>query len=497
MSLPPPGTPPPSDALLGLDDDVDRRIKRELSARYQEGLRFGLLVGAVAFPAFIFGEISYEGSGRADLPLLGIFGGRVLIAALLAGAAYWLHRAREAPRLTPALDVGSLALVGASIGVLDALTFHANPLYFGSIATIAFLRCLYVPSGWRLAALSCGAVWLGCTGASMLAAELLMVPHGPFFWADFANMQFFAVSNTAIAVTGAAFVGKLRRQEIEARARGRYKLLRPIGRGGFGEVWEAWDELLERDCAIKMLDPKYGSSEEVIRRFELEAKATCRLHNPHIIQVHDFGCTREQRLYYVMERLRGKDLSRVLHPSARLQPNRALPLIRHAASGLAAAHAEGVVHRDVKPENLFVTKDESGREHITVLDFGLAAALDTEEIKEKPAGTLEYMPGERARGARGDERSDIYSLGAVMFRTLTGEPLFSAPSPIALVLKHVQEEPRRPSDVVDGVPDYVDAIVLRCLAKQPEDRFPDMPALLKALDVACDNIQRDAPRARW
>ena len=498
-ALLPAGTPLPSDAVVGVDDDVERRVERELGHEYQRGEAIALFVGSVALVVFVWSDAARDLAGIQDLPLGWLFAIRLLVGTLLAGMGWALWRAEHAPTLTRVFDVAALALVGALVGYIHVLTEGGNPLYFGSIATVAFLRCLYVPSGWRMAALSCGAAWLVGAVAAGVTHAVVGVPDVPFYWIDFGNMQGFVVLNGGLAVGGAAMVHRLRRQEIEARARGRYKLTRRLGAGGFGEVYEAWDNLLERTCAIKMLDPKWGADEEVVQRFELEAKATCRLGNPHTVQVHDYGCTRDQRLYYVMEHLQGEDLARTIRGAGALEARRLLRLMKHAAAALAEAHAKGVIHRDVKPENLFISPDDTGAENLKVLDFGLVAAIgDGDEGKrEAPAGTPWYMPPERARGERGDARCDIYSLGAVMFHALTGRPVFNGDSPIAILLKQVNAEPERPSALRDEIPDYLDAIVLRCLQKEPSARFQSMAELIAALDTAQDRILREAPRASW
>jgi hypothetical protein len=499
MTMHPTGTPAPSDAVVGLTDDVERRVARELEFEYQRGVSNALLVGAASLPTFIFGEVARELSGQQELPLLAIFGARVAISLLLAAGGLAIRRSRQAAGLARTLDFAALLVVGVLLGGLDALTHGENPLYYGSVATVAFLHCLYVPStGWKLQALACCACWAGTLAASLAWTYVEGGPPDSAWWARFSNLQFFVLANVATAVMGAALVYRLRRQEIEARSRGRYHLLRPIGAGGFGEVWLARDELLERPCAIKMLDRRFGAQEEYIGRFELEAKATCRLSSPHTVRVYDYGCTRDQRLYYVMEHLNGRDLSSIVGEAGQLPPQRVVPLMRQAASALTEAHEAGIVHRDIKPENLFVTVDEAGEEQLKVLDFGLAAALGGEgggaSRKERVIGTPEYMPPERAKGERGDPRSDVYALGAVMYHLLTGQVLFDGDSSMAILMRHLREPPRRPSELSPAVPEFLDAIVLKCLEKDPEKRFADMRALRKALQTGEVILLRERPR---
>ena len=497
----PEGTPAPSDAVVDVNDDVERRIQRELSNGYQRGEAIALFVGAAAILVFFWSDLATSKAGVPDLPLTRLLLLRTLLAAILGGMGWMLWKAKSAPRLTPTFDIASIALVSALVGYAHVLSRGANPLYFGSIATIAFLRCLYVPSGWKMAAATCTGGWLAGLGTALAAHAVLGVPDTPFYWDLFGAIQGNVAMNGALAVGGAALVHRLRRQEIAARASGRYEMRTELGAGGFGTVYEAWDKLLERPCAIKMLDPRFGQNEELVRRFELEAKATCRLQNPHIVQVHDYGCTRDQRLYYVMERLEGRDLRQITRDEGPLAPGRVVPMMRQAAAALAEAHRKGVVHRDIKPENLFITPDDTGAEDLKVLDFGLAAAIlpggDGSSARERPSGTAWYMPAERARGERGDGRSDVYSLGAVMYEALTGTHVFEGDTPMAVLVNQLQMAPERPSLVSDRVPDYLDAIVLRCLARDPGDRFQDMPSLLKALDTAADRLVHERPAQAW
>ncbi len=486
--------------MVDITDDVDRRVERELRGGYQRGEAIGLFVVAVALPLFFWSDVATAHAGYESLPLTRLAVLRLVLGAALGAMGWTLWRAKEAPRLTPAFDVASMMLGCGLVGYVHVLAEGGNPLYFASIATAAFLRCLYVPSGWRMAAITCGAGWVAGLAASLVTHAAVGVPDTAHYWEHFQALQGFVALNGALAVGGAALVHRLRLEEIRARAQGRYEMRKPIGAGGFGTVYEAWDKLLERVCAIKMLDPRFGQDDELVRRFELEAKATCRLQNPHIVQVHDYGCTRDQRLYYVMERLDGQDLRHVARAEAPLEPVRVVGLMRQAAAALAEAHKKGVIHRDIKPENLFVTPNDAGREDLKVLDFGLAAAIQpgtNGDEHDRPAGTPWYMAPERARGKRGDARSDVYALGAVMHELLTGAHVFEGNTPMAVLVNQMQQTPDRPSLANEAVPDYVDAIVLRCLQREPDQRFPDMTALLKALVAAEDRLLRAQPTQSW
>ncbi|WP_331719431.1 protein kinase domain-containing protein [Streptomyces sp. NBC_01187] len=272
---------------------------------------------------------------------------------------------------------------------------------------------------------------------------------------------------------------------------GRYRLWQMIGRGGMGEVWQARDDVLRRDVAVKVLPA--GSSTMSVRRFEREAEMLARLQHPGIAVVHDAG-RQDDRLFIVMELLRGRDLAKVVaeHPEG-LPSARVVDLFQQIADALVTAHGLGVVHRDLKPANVFV---QSG-DRTKICDFGIARTSDLSDTLTTTGvvlGTLTYMSPEQCRGERDGAPSDLYSLGVLVFELLTGRPPFApGQPPYALMRQHAEEEPPRLSTLRPGIPEALDRVVTELLAKDPADR-PDGHALVRALDgMATDSAAAGFP----
>ena len=264
------------------------------------------------------------------------------------------------------------------------------------------------------------------------------------------------------------------------------RLVRPLGAGGMGHVWVARHEALGIDVAVKLLAPEAAPSERVRKRFEREASLLARVRSPHVVSVLDAGAHDTLGPYVVMELLDGHDLARELEVRGPIPLDEVVDLVTQAAEGLAKAHESGLVHRDVKLENLVLAKD-GARTVLKVVDFGVA--LDEDEGERLTGlgvaiGTRSTMSPEQASGGAIDARSDLYSLALVFFRLLTGEPAISRASLDALGLAAYRAERPRPSEAVAGVPPEVDAWFARATSFSPEERFPDARGFVHALEVA-------------
>jgi serine/threonine protein kinase len=279
------------------------------------------------------------------------------------------------------------------------------------------------------------------------------------------------------------------------RQLGAYRILRELGRGGMGVVYAAEHTLIGRKAAVKVIHTALSAREEVIQRFFNEARAAASIDDPGTVQVLDFGNDAATSTggtgaaYLVMELLTGETLAARLKNGGRLEPADALRITRQVANTLAKAHAKNIVHRDLKPENIFMVRDDEvpGGERPKVLDFGIAkllqdpgATIDTGT--GEVLGTPMYMSPEQCSGARHvDHRADIYALGCVLFRMLTGRPPFVAEGMGDLIALHLREPPTPPSQIIAGLAPEVDMLVLRCLEKDVTTRFQTMSDLMDAI----------------
>ena len=260
----------------------------------------------------------------------------------------------------------------------------------------------------------------------------------------------------------------------------RYRIESLVGAGAIGAVYKASHVDLPRTFAIKVLHPHFRADPQLLASFRTEARAASLLDHPNVTVVHDFGEEPDGLVYIVMEYLAGVNLQAVLDDERRIGPRRAIAIITQVCGALSAAHERGIVHRDVKPDNIMLvpSRDDEGRpfEMVKVCDFGIAA-LETSgqggPSREWTAGTPEYMAPEQARG-HADARTDVYAVGIVLYEMLTGRPPFVGDSPAATLAKHATELPRRPSEIVAGFPPPLEAVILRAIEKSPARRFSSM-----------------------
>ena len=260
---------------------------------------------------------------------------------------------------------------------------------------------------------------------------------------------------------------------------GRYQLRSLLGVGGMARVYLATDQVLERQVAVKVLSQPYAQDPSFVERFQREARAAARLSHPNIVAVFDGGS--DAGLHYlVMEYLPGQSLAELLRRQGRLAPRRAAELGVEVCAALAAAHTRGLVHRDVKPANVLVGAD--GR--VKVTDFGIVKAAATATLTGTGTvlGTAGYLSPEQAQGRPVDGRSDLYSLGCVLYALLTGAPPFAGDSPVAVAARHVTDQPTPPSHHNLRVGPALEAVVLTALAKEPADRYQSAAAMAQDLE---------------
>lgn len=262
---------------------------------------------------------------------------------------------------------------------------------------------------------------------------------------------------------------------------GRYQITALIAAGGMAEVFDAHDSVLDRRVAVKILHATYGADAEFVERFRREAMAAGRLNHPNIVQVYDWGRNEDGAAYMVMERVVGKNLREVLRErdGGRLAPPAAARLIEQVCRALDAARREGIVHRDVKPENILVTSDGRAK----VADFGVARALAESRATQAGVvlGTASYLAPEQVEGKPGDHRSDIYALGTVLYETLTGEAPFRGDNPVVVAYRRVAEDVPALRTVLPGAPPALQQIVAQATARDPDQRYQTAAEMAAAL----------------
>jgi eukaryotic-like serine/threonine-protein kinase len=307
----------------------------------------------------------------------------------------------------------------------------------------------------------------------------------------------------ALAVVPARVIRRLGREVRKAREMGSYRLGALLGEGGMGEVYEATHQLLARPAAVKLIRSDYlgridtESAQSAIERFRREATAAAMLRSPHTIELYDFGPTGDGSFYFAMELLEGASFEGLVQRFGPVPPERVLYLLRQACLSLAEAHAHGLVHRDIKPTNLYACRMGLEVDFVKVLDFGLVkerAPEASEALKLTAAdaltGTPAFMAPEAALGDPDiDHRVDIYALGCVAYWMLTTQLPFNAANTIQMLYKQANESPKPPSaSAPQSVPAAVDALVLDCLAKAPGDRPGDALTLIERID-ACAGLE--------
>ncbi|HEX2656910.1 MAG TPA: serine/threonine-protein kinase [Polyangia bacterium] len=267
----------------------------------------------------------------------------------------------------------------------------------------------------------------------------------------------------------------------------RYRILRKLGEGGMGVVYLAEHVVIEKKIALKVLFPDLTRRADLVQRFMQEAKSASRIGHENVIDITDFGQSPEGYVFIAMEYLSGQDLGQILKASGPMPWPRAQPLVLQMVKALRAAHERGIIHRDMKPENIFVLPRDDGREFIKVLDFGIAKVMGLDDEAPRLTrtgmifGTPEYMSPEQAQGQRVDHRVDIYAVGCIMYHILTGGVPFKADSFMGILSKHMMEAPEPPRNRNPGIDPAVELAILKAMEKDPAKRFQNMNEFVQAI----------------
>jgi hypothetical protein len=345
-----------------------------------------------------------------------------------------------------------------------------------------------IPCSWRRCTLMVGVA--GITPLLIVGGGVFRggVALGAYLQWFLLPMGLFLAVAAIISVYGSHRISVLRRQAFEARQLGQYQLKGRLGSGGMGQVYLAEHLLLRRPCAIKLIRPDRVGDPKNLVRFEREVQATATLTHPNTVQLFDYGHAEDGTFYYVMEYLPGLTLEQLVKQRGPLPPARAVHFLRQVCGALEEAHAIGLIHRDLKPGNVMVCERGGIHDVAKLLDFGLvlpqAVDRDCERLTQEGtiAGTPAYMSPEQASGSEDlDARSDIYSVGCLAYFLLTGQAPFAGRSAGRMLAAHMYEPPAPLSSRCPEVTGDLQAIVLRCLAKDPAERFASAATLKKAL----------------
>jgi len=412
---------------------------------------------------------------------------------LALGAGYL--RLRSTTPLSPAafrwVDLAEFTGMSVLVALLAILSGGLDSSVGLGIALLMLVRVGLLAEPWRRGALPFALMWLVYPAILLAAAGLL--PDLREQLTDARALSLFVIhssllgSGALLSVLVGHVVYTVRHEAYESGELGRYRLKRRLGVGGMGEVWIAHHRALKQDVAVKVLRPELCASERSIARFEREVMATTRLTHPHTIRIMDHGVTPEGLWYYAMELLVGQDLGQLIRESGPLAPRRAVDLVRQACGSLAEAHRLGFVHRDVKPDNLFVAHLGGVDDYVKVLDFGIAKVtqdLENTRLTQEGAvaGTPLYISPEAVRGDPVDARSDVYALGCVLYTALAGTEPFQGENALSILMQHAQVDPEAPSvKRGEALPGELEAVVRRCMAKEPDRRFADAGDLERAL----------------
>jgi eukaryotic-like serine/threonine-protein kinase len=371
---------------------------------------------------------------------------------------------------------------------------------------LMFTYALFIPNTWRRAA-----VVVGLFAAAPIAVTVILAAMNPVCAAAFSResmevTQYLLalVVAAGIATIGVKTIGALRTEAFEAKQLGQYRLRRLLGAGGMGEVYLAEHQLLKRPCAIKLIRPEKAGEPQALARFEREVQSAARLSHWNSIEIFDYGRTNDGVFYYVMEYLPGLNLQELVDRYGPLSPARAIHFLRQTCRALQEAHAMGLLHRDIKPGNIFAAQRGGVYDVAKLLDFGLVKPISQTgislELTQEGAvtGSPLYMAPEQASGDSTDARSDVYALGCVGYFLLTGRPPFVDQKAVRVLMAHMGETPAPPSELREGVPVDLEQVLLKCLAKSPDDRFASAADLEAALaECGAADEWTDAEAALW
>lgn len=477
-------------------------------ARSRLALAAGMCAVTFVILASVINYVPLPSSG--DLPLANLIAiANIALSLLVIPLAY--SKRISSARL---VDFALMYQVLQGLGIcLAELYWTYDPM--GTVRGVSWV-CIWIIGFQWVVPSSPGKSLLAATATATMGpiALLIAIASGvpPISWvtAFYLVMPNYLAAGVAVLLSTMLF--RLREDATLARQLGSYKMIKQLGSGGMGEVWHAEHDMLARPAAIKLINPaalamrSKADVDTIFKRFQREAEATARLTSEHTVHVFDFGLSDDGTLFYVMELLDGTDLESMVEQHGALPPERVVHLLKQACESLAEAHERGLVHRDVKPANIFVCKLGSAYDRVKVLDFGLVSIQSQMQSQVTRltgegalTGTPAYMAPELISGdSSPDSRVDVYALGCVAYWLLTGQLVFPGETPLQAVFAHVEKEPVRPSvRATQTIPRYLEDLVLDCLAKDPDHRPTNAAELAKRLEACNVGEWKQSDARKW
>ena len=449
----------------------------------------------VAFPGAPFGAfIGYR--VFVELAFIGVYRASRRETTDLKKLFWWQNLCYGAAAL-------AIAVMAVNLGGIRSPYMHG-------ISIVALVRAALVPTDWHHARNTYGRIALAFPLVMGIGAAISPAARAEWLSREslivFASNYVFVIASSFLGLMTSHIVWRTQEQLYRARRIGRYRLQAPIGKGAMGEVWLAWDLLLRRNVALKILRAGDVANPDAVRRFEREAQAAAQLRDAHIVQIFDFGASGDGMYYIAMEYLPGMDLGSLVDRSGPLPLARVVKIGMQACLALDESHRAGIIHRDLKPQNLFMTRVGDDPDFVKLLDFGIVRFRVPESASEHltwtgtMVGTPAYLAPELWTGAEADERSDLYSLGVTLYFLATGESLFETGSITELrALQLSRESPTLTLPDEGEITTALRALLLRCLAWHPEDRVQTARELCDALAVLPSGVPwtREDANAFW
>jgi len=497
--------------------DFDKQVRCTIQRRLRSACLI-LLGGSFAFliSNFLLGAFAYEGAYLYYVPeIILLIGLSLCCAFLLRKVAYTVNQLR----VLEGLIFGLPALLFAWLPLVSTCPLHggnlAHPDAFPGMTMIPWILLIniygiFIPNSTKRAGVVIAVMAVLPIVSSLIAASMNADIANALMNGGWVSIILYMAIAAITAIYGTHRVRQLNLEAFEAHRLGNYKLREKLGSGGMGDVYLAEHHLLKRTCAIKLIQPGKAGDPNAIARFESEVQTTARLTHPNTIEIYDYGRTSDGTFYYAMEFLPGLNLQEMIDRFGPMPAERVVYLLRQVCSALAEAHSVGLIHRDIKPGNIFATERGRMYDVAKLLDFGLVKLLDTHNLTDNTntglkltidgavVGSPLYAAPELTLENQSDARSDIYSLGATAYFLLTGKPVFDGDNAIKVIFAHANEAPQELSLINDRIPDELESIVMRCLAKNSDDRYQSVLELEQALvDVPLDNPWNQQLALQW